>query len=101
MKDDRLDAINLLDLREQPLGHRRLRDDESVWIIDDLGVVHDHLPNRDARLGDDRRDPGQDSRLRCVRRDATATPNMSMAEKLVFTVSAAEWKVGESVDPAT
>src|SRR5438093_2690924 len=74
VKDDRLDAINLLDLREQPLGHGGLRDDEAVWIIDDLGVVHDHLPNRYAGLGDDRRDPGQDSRLRCVRRDDLDRP---------------------------
>src|SRR5437667_10908355 len=67
VKDDRLDAINLLDLREQPLGHGGLRDDEAVWIIDDLVVVHDHLPNRDARLVDARRLPGQAAELPCRR----------------------------------
>src|SRR5438094_9906072 len=66
VKDDRLDAINLLDLREQPLGHGGLRDDEAVWIIDDLGVVHDHIPNRDASLGDGCSDAGQAFRVGCV-----------------------------------
>src|SRR2546425_280593 len=67
VEDDGLDAIHLLDLREQALGYRRLRHDESVRVIDDLRVVHDDLPNRDPCLRDDRRDTGQDPRFGRVR----------------------------------
>src|SRR5437016_1501249 len=69
VQDDRLHSVDLFDHREESLRDGRLRHDESVRIVDDLGVVHDHLADRDARLGDDRGHAREDARLRCVRRD--------------------------------